>query len=54
MILQYGDGAATRAVARAIELRAAGSLAAADTWLRVREAIDRLQAEKPAPGETVQ
>jgi hypothetical protein len=54
MILQYGNGAATRAMARAIELRAGGSRAAADTWLQVKEAIEKLQAEKPEPGTTVQ
>jgi hypothetical protein len=45
MILHHGDGAASRAARRAIELRA---------WVRVKTAIEKRQAEKPEPGETVQ
>jgi hypothetical protein len=54
MILQHGDGAASRAARRAIELRASGEPIAADTCVRVKTAIEKLQAEKPEPGETIQ
>jgi hypothetical protein len=47
MILQYGHSAASRAAARAIKLRATGEPAAAAAWLRVKIAIEKLQAEKP-------
>jgi hypothetical protein len=54
MILHHGDGAASRAARRAIELRAAGEPIAADTWVRVKSAIEQLQAAEPEPGESVQ
>jgi hypothetical protein len=54
MILHHGDGAASRAARRAIELRAAGEPIAADTWVRVKTAIEKLQSKNPGPGETVQ
>jgi hypothetical protein len=54
MILHHGDGAASRAARRAIELHAAGEPIAADTWVRVKTAIEKLQAEKPEAGEAVQ
>jgi hypothetical protein len=43
MIREYADGAASRAGARAIELRATGQLDAADIWLRVKAAIEKLE-----------
>jgi hypothetical protein len=49
MILHHGDSAASRAARRAIELRALGESAAADTWLRVKTAIKQLQADTPEP-----
>jgi hypothetical protein len=39
---------------RAIELRAKGQPDAAETWLHIQAAIEKLQAEKPAPREAVQ
>jgi hypothetical protein len=54
MILHHGDNAASRAARRAIELRAAGETDAAEVWLRVKAAIERLEAESPAPKEKVQ
>jgi hypothetical protein len=45
MMVEHGRSAAPRAAARAIELRATGNSDAAGTWLRVKTAIEKLQAE---------
>jgi hypothetical protein len=54
MIERYGPRAATRALLRATDLYDQGDRDAAEIWMQVRARIERLQAEKPAPGDTVQ
>jgi hypothetical protein len=54
MIERHGPRAATRALLRATELYDLGDREAAEIWMHVRARIERLQAEKPAPGEAVQ
>jgi len=46
MIDHYGAAAARRAESRAAELRALGEPAAAENWVRVKAAIERLQTGK--------
>jgi hypothetical protein len=46
MIDHYGTAAARRAESRAAELRALGEPGAAENWVRVKAAIERLQAGK--------
>jgi hypothetical protein len=48
------EAAAVRAFLRASNLYERGERDAADIWFQVGSMIRRLQAEKPAPGETVQ
>jgi hypothetical protein len=54
MIDNCGAGAALRAQLRAADLRDLGEPGAAENWVRVKAAIERIQTEKPAPGEKVQ
>jgi hypothetical protein len=42
---------ATTAPSRLLE---EGEIAGAETWHRILDAFERLQAEAPAPGETIQ
>jgi hypothetical protein len=46
--------AATRALLRASTLYERGERDAADIWFQIGALIRRIEAEKPAPGETVQ
>jgi hypothetical protein len=54
MIQQYGDDAGVAAAKRADAHLESGHLGHCATWERIMTAIETLQAEKPAPGETVQ
>jgi hypothetical protein len=54
MIQRYGSNAGMEAAERADELLGTGEREASRDWARILAAIETLQAEKPAPGETVQ
>ena len=54
MIDDHGTSAGLEAAARADDLLEKGDLKGSAAWLRILLAIERLQAEKPAPGEQVQ
>jgi hypothetical protein len=54
MIQRYGSNAEMEAAERADELLEKGDMEGAAAWKRIMVAIEQLQAEKPAPGETVQ
>jgi hypothetical protein len=54
MIQRYGSNAGIEAAERADEHLEKGNLDVSATWQRIMTAIEKLQAEKPEPGETVQ
>jgi hypothetical protein len=54
MIGRYGFDAPLVAGDRSDSLIEHGRIDESETWQRILRAIVRLQAEKPAPGETVQ
>jgi hypothetical protein len=54
LIRRYGSNAGIEAAERANEHMEGGDEQSGQTWVRVMQAIERLQASKPAPGETVQ
>jgi hypothetical protein len=54
VIQRYGSNAGMEAAERADEYLEKGNLEVSATWQRIMTAIEKLQAEKPAPGETVQ
>jgi hypothetical protein len=54
MIQQYGNDAGIEAAKRADVHLESGHLDHCVTWERVLTAIEKLQNEKPEPGETVQ
>jgi hypothetical protein len=54
MIQRYGSNAGIEAAERADEHLEKGHPELSATWLRIMTAIEKLQAEKPEPGETVQ
>jgi hypothetical protein len=54
MIQRYGTNAGIEVAARADDQSAKGHTEIASTWRRILVAIEKLQAEKPEPGETVQ
>jgi hypothetical protein len=54
MVKRYGDAAMIEAAQRADELLDAGDMAGCETWHRILNAIERLQATAPAEGERVQ
>ena len=54
MVKRYGDDAMLEASQRADQMLEEGDMAAAEVWHRILNAIERLQATKPAEGETVQ
>jgi hypothetical protein len=54
MIQRYGSNAGIEAAERADEHLEKGQFELSATWQRIMAAIEKLQAEKPAPGETVQ
>ena len=53
MVKRYKDDAMQEAAMRADHLLEDGDWQAAITWHRILDAIDRLQAQKPAEGEKV-
>jgi hypothetical protein len=54
MIRVYGDDAAAEAGRRADADLAKGDVVSCATWKRILAAIERVQADTPAPGEKVQ
>ena len=54
LIRRYGDNAMLEAAERADQLLDEGDMAGAETWHRILDAIERLQAQKPVEGEKVQ
>jgi hypothetical protein len=54
MVRRYGGYARVEAATRAITAYEDGELQTMLVWNHVLEAIDRLQADEPAPGEHVQ
>jgi hypothetical protein len=54
MIQHYGRDAAMEAARRSDADLANGDRRSSATWKRILKAIEKLQAEKPEPGETVQ
>jgi hypothetical protein len=53
MVKRYGDEAMIEAEVREQEFLDAGEMAGAETWHRILNAIERLQAKGPADGEAV-
>ena len=53
MIKRYGDGAAIEAAMRADEFLDQGILDGQRLWMRIMQAIEELQRERPAVGEAV-
>ena len=53
MVKRYRDDATDEASSRADQLLGDGDMAGAETWHRILNAIERLQAKKPAEGEKV-
>jgi hypothetical protein len=53
MLKRYGGDAMIEAAARARELLADGDMDGSTTWLRIGDAVERLQAKAPADGEAV-
>ena len=53
MVKRYGAHAMLEAAARADKLRDEGDMAGAETWHRILNAIERLQAQAPMEGEKV-
>jgi hypothetical protein len=54
MVRRYKGDAMLEAAARADQLLDQGDMAGASVWHRILNAIERLQATKPAEGESVQ
>ena len=53
MVKHYGDGAATEAAMRADEFLDQGILEGKRLWIRIMQAIEELQRERPKDGEGV-
>ena len=53
MVKRYGDDAMLEAAQKADQMLDEGDMAGAETWHRILNAIERLQAQKPAEGEGV-
>ena len=53
MVNQYGDGAATEAALRADVYLDEGNLDGKLLWMRITQAIEELQRERPREGELV-
>ena len=53
IVKRYGDDAMLEASERADQLLDQGDMAGAETWHRILNAIERLQAKAPAAGEKV-
>jgi hypothetical protein len=54
MVKRYGDDAMLEAAQRADQLLEDGDMAGCETWHRILNAIERLQATAPAEGERIQ
>ncbi len=54
MIKRYGDGAATEAAIRADAFLDQGIIDGERLWMRIMQAIEELQRERPTDGEAVQ
>ncbi len=53
MIKRYGDGAATEAAMRADEFLDQGIIDGKRVWMRIVQAIEELQRERPGDREAV-
>ncbi len=53
MVKRYGDGAATEAAMRADEFSEQGNMDSQRVWMRIMQAIEELQRERPKGGEAV-
>jgi hypothetical protein len=53
MVKRYGDDAMLEAAERADQLLDEGDMAGTETWQRILNAIERLQAKAPAEGEVM-
>ena len=53
MVKRYGDGAATEAAMRADEFLDQGIKDGKRVWMRIMQAIEELQRERPGDGEAV-
>jgi hypothetical protein len=53
IVTRYGDDAILDAATRTDQLLDEGDMAGAETWHRILNAIERLQAKAPAEGENV-
>ena len=53
LIKRYGDGAAIEAAMRADEFLDQGSLDGQRLWMRIMQAIEEMQRERPRDGEAV-
>ena len=53
MIKRYGDGAATEVAMRADEFLDQGNLDGQRLWMRIVQAIEEMQRERPRDGEAV-
>jgi hypothetical protein len=53
MVERFGDDAMLEAAGRADELLENGDMIGSETWHRILNAIERLQARAPADGEGV-
>ncbi len=51
MVKRYGDGAAIEAAMRADEFLDRGNLDGKRLWMRIMQAIEELQRERPRDGE---
>jgi uncharacterized protein DUF6961 len=51
LVKRYGDDAMLEAAQRADQMLEEGDMAGAETWHRILNAIERLQAAKPAEGK---
>ncbi len=53
MVKRYGDGAAIEAAMRADEFLDQGKLDGKRLWMRIMQAIEALQRQRPRDGEAV-
>jgi len=53
LVKRYGDDAMLETSKRADQMLEDGDMAGAETWRRILNAIERLQAKVPADGEKV-
>ncbi len=51
MVKRYGDSAATEAAMRADEFSDKGNMDGRQVWMRIMQAIEELQRERPGDGE---